>query len=216
MADIESNLSVPNIGMQSTVSTPNIEADFAINAAGTVWGTIRGSIENQEDLQAEFATKQDLITSENKLNADLVSDDDTVNQFVTAEEKEVWNSKQDAISDLSEIRSNAAYGESAYDTIQSYGNIVTHNVSEFATASQGALADSALQPNDNISELVNNAGYITKSVSDLTNYTTTTDLNTALGNKQDVISDLSQIRAGAAAGATALQAEEYGTIVINI
>ena len=34
------------------------------------------------------------------------------------------------------------------DTIDTYGNIVTHNVSEFATSAQGALADSALQPSD--------------------------------------------------------------------
>lgn len=46
-------------------------------------------------------------------------------------------------------------------TIGGYGNIVTHNVSEFATAAQGALADTALQPNDNISELTNNLGYQT-------------------------------------------------------
>lgn len=55
-------------------------------------------------------------------------------------------------------------------TIQGYGNIVTHDVAEFATASQGALADTALQPNDNISELVNNAGYITST--DLNGYAT--------------------------------------------
>ncbi len=46
-------------------------------------------------------------------------------------------------------------------TIGGYGNIVTHNVNEFATASQGALADTALQPNDNISELTNNLNYQT-------------------------------------------------------
>lgn len=34
------------------------------------------------------------------------------------------------------------------NTIDTYGNIVTHNVSEFATSAQGALADSALQPSD--------------------------------------------------------------------
>lgn len=45
-------------------------------------------------------------------------------------------------------------------TIGGYGNIVTHNVSEFATAAQGALADTAIQPNDNVSELVNDAQYI--------------------------------------------------------
>lgn len=48
-------------------------------------------------------------------------------------------------------------------TMQSYGNIVTHNVSEFATSAQGTKADTSLQPNDNISELTNNAGFITST-----------------------------------------------------
>ena len=54
---------------------------------------------------------------------------------------------------------------SSYDSIVStiawYGNIVTHNTSEFATSTQGWKADTALQPNDNISELNNDAWYIT-------------------------------------------------------
>jgi hypothetical protein len=36
-----------------------------------------------------------------------------------------------------------------------------NEASAFATSSQGSLADSALQPSDNISELTNNSGYIT-------------------------------------------------------
>lgn len=58
------------------------------------------------------------------------------------------NGKQNVISDLSTIRTNATKGASAYTTIQGYGNIVTHNVSEFATSAQGTLADSAVQPAD--------------------------------------------------------------------
>lgn len=45
--------------------------------------------------------------------------------------------------------------------------------SNYATAAQGALADTALQPNDNVSELVNDAGYITGI--------TSSDVTTALG-----------------------------------
>lgn len=48
-------------------------------------------------------------------------------------------------------------------TMQTYGDIVTHNTSEFATAAEGALAVSAVQPGDNISILLNDAGYITLS-----------------------------------------------------
>ena len=51
--------------------------------------------------------------------------------------------------------------DTAVSTISWYGNIVTHNTSEFATATQGWKADTALQPNDNISELNNDAWYIT-------------------------------------------------------
>lgn len=71
------------------------------------------------------------------------------------------NGKQATISDLGTIRTNASNGASAYTTIQGYGNIVSHNASEFATSAQGALADTALQSGDNISELVNDTGYLT-------------------------------------------------------
>lgn len=71
------------------------------------------------------------------------------------------------------IDSNHQAISSINQTLSTYGNIVTHNTSEFATASQGALADTAIQPNDNISELTNNVGYITGI--------TSSDVTTALG-----------------------------------
>jgi hypothetical protein len=81
---------------------------------------------------------------------------------------------QNALNNLSGgIDSNHQAVSSINQTISTYGNIVTHNTSEFATASQGALADTALQPNDNISELYNNVGYITGI--------TSSDVTTALG-----------------------------------
>lgn len=40
------------------------------------------------------------------------------------------------------------------DTLATYGDIVTHDVSEFATSAQGDLADSALQPSDIINDTV--------------------------------------------------------------
>ena len=49
--------------------------------------------------------------------------------------------------DAEETRAKAAE-KAITDTLDTYGNIVTHNVSEFATAAQGALADTAVQPED--------------------------------------------------------------------
>lgn len=100
------------------------------------------------------------------------------------------STKQDTISDLTSIRSNATAGKSAKDTIGAYGNIVTHNVNEFATASQGSKADSALQP------------------SALNPYRTSSAQDTIDAGKQNIIEDLDEIREGAALGATALQSQE--------
>ena len=120
------------------------------------------------------------ITAQNMLDADLVDDSTSAHKFVTASDKTTWSGKQDAISDLSTIRSNATAGKSASDTIATYGNIVTHNTSEFATSSQGGKADTALQPGDNVSDLVNDAAYV-QSLSDLGVTATAAELNTLDG-----------------------------------
>ena len=123
-----------------------------------------------------IAGLQSEITSTNKLDADLVDDTNAANKFVTASDKTTWNAKQDAISDLSTIRSNATAGKGAADTIATYGDIVTHDVSEFATSTQGEKADTAIQPGDNISELTNDAAYV-QTLADLGITATAEELN---------------------------------------
>jgi len=66
-----------------------------------------------------------------------------------------------AKADDSEIAGLDSRVTAVETTIGGYGDIVTHDVAEFATAAQGALADSAVQPGDNISTLVNDSGFIT-------------------------------------------------------
>lgn len=53
------------------------------------------------------------ITSQNKLDADLVDDSTSTNKFVSTSEKSTWNGKQDAINDLNDIRSGASAGATA-------------------------------------------------------------------------------------------------------
>lgn len=55
------------------------------------------------------------------------------------------NAKQDIIADLKAIRTGAQNGDFSYSTILTYGDIVTYNAAAFATAAQGALAETALQ-----------------------------------------------------------------------
>lgn len=136
------------------------------------------------DLIAGLQTE---ITASNKLSADLVDDSSTTHKFVSASEKSTWNAKQEAISDLSTIRSNASAGAGAAQTIATYGDIVTHNAAEF----QAALTTVQLA--------AINSTITAQKVSIYDGYAA------QIAAKQDTISDLATIRSGAAAGATALQ-----------
>lgn len=103
----------------------------------------------------------------------IVLDDETHNDEVTRyiynsgweyqytiNESPLTQSQLDALNSWITSWKVTSY-DSVVSTIAWYWNIVTHNVSEFATSTQGWKADTALQPNDNISELNNDAWYIT-------------------------------------------------------
>lgn len=59
------------------------------------------------------------------------------------------------------------------------GSAAYTDSTDYATAAQGALADSALQPGDNVSELVNDAGYLTQhqTLADLGITATASEIN---------------------------------------
>ena len=175
-----------------TLENQEINADFLINAQGTTWGSISGNINNQADLQQVLDLKADKsevesitgaladsITAEvtARKNADTILNDriDTLSDTVTAN----YNALDDKIDSVNGTLSNSITAvDNRYSsitgglsdsitaiesTINNYGDIVTYNAADFATSLQGALADTALQPNDNISELVNDVGYITSA-----------------------------------------------------
>lgn len=107
------------------------------------------------------------------------------NYTTTSALNTLLGNKQDVISDLTTIRDNASAGKSASDTIAGYGNIVTHNTNEFQPVGDYALKSEIPTVPTNVSAFTNDSGYITKSVNNLDNYTTTTSLNGLLANKQN-------------------------------
>lgn len=131
--------------------------DGVISSTSTVaaWGNITGTLSEQEDLKNALDAKQGTltpganITIENGVisaaeghtytNGDGLSLTDNIFAVdSTIARTEALNTglsgKQDIISDLSDIRSNATAGKTASDTIAEYGDIVTHDASEFASA----------------------------------------------------------------------------------
>ena len=167
---------------QSLNNKQNVIADLDIIRAGAELGatalqSIPTEYVTETELEAkgyltehqDISGKQDKITATNKLSADLIQDG-TTNKVVTASEKTAWNNKQDAISDLAIIRSNASAGKTASDTIATYGDIVTHDASEFQAAGRYAaevhthtkadITDFPAIPSKT-SDLINDSGFIT-------------------------------------------------------
>lgn len=206
-----------------------VDAIFKINAAGTTWGSIDGTLSNQTDLQNALDTLDNKIDGvETDLSGDIAALAQTVEDNNIAVNNRI-DTTNDTVSDLSDtvtsnyntldnkidneissrtladttlqnnidaealarqnadgslqgnidtlsatvtsnyntldgkISDNTGDITAIQNTINTYGDIVTYNAADFATSTQGALADSALQPGDNISALVNNVGYITSA-----------------------------------------------------
>ena len=149
--------------------------------------TLSSLTESVSTIEGTIETYGDVVTH----NAD---------EFATAEQGALADTALQAGDNVSELVNDAGYLRASSlngyategyvnaeignitDILDSYGNVVTHNVNEFATAAQGAKADTALQPNDNISELTNDVGYVT-SAAIPTNYVTTNTTQTISGDK---------------------------------
>lgn len=74
--------------------------------------SINGSVLRGNKTSAQLGL-QSAITSDEKLDSVLIDDTNSVNKFVTQEEKTAWNGKQSEIRDLEAIRSGASAGATA-------------------------------------------------------------------------------------------------------
>ena len=152
------------------------KADDGGGGGASAWGQITGNIDNQTDLKNALDGKADKVAG--AISGHLAG--------------------LDANGDLTDSGSKA---------------------SDFATAAQGAKADTAVQPGDlatvastgDYDDLLNKPTIPPGVVVDQTYDATSTDAQSgvamagALAGKQDTISNLATIEAGAAAGATAVQ-----------
>lgn len=158
-ADFTINENQPLQAEYTLGESEHFDCSFELFATGTAWGLITGNLEDQTDLWNVLSSKADTEIVEQNLGAieGEISDlSDTVDNNYTTLVNRLEN-------DELAISNNSGEITSLSNTIQSYGDIVTYNASSFATSAQGALANTALQPNDNISELNNDVGYITSA-----------------------------------------------------
>ena len=98
------------------------------------------------------------------------------NSSFTADQWAAINSHATEAS-ISQISTNQQNISSIQTTIGSFGDVVTHNANEFATASQGAKADTALQPGDAVPQYSTLPAPTAASLGTIVLYTGQTNLN---------------------------------------
>lgn len=162
--------------------------------AETEWGHIVGDINDQTDLKDALDGLQGQITDNKDAIDNHIADTNNPHSVTKAQ---VGLGNVDNTSDADKPISTAT--QNALDlkaNIADLGTAAYTDSTDYATAAQGTKADSALQPGDNVSELVNNAGYLTQhqTLADLGITATATELNyvdgvtsaiqTQLDNKQ--------------------------------
>ena len=99
--------------LDSDVQTSLGKADTALQSGDITVGGTKGTISVKGTDVAVNGLK---TVATSGAAADLTTD--TGHRLVTDAEKEIWSGKQDAIDDLTTIRSNATAGKSAYDTVE--------------------------------------------------------------------------------------------------
>ena len=157
------------LDLKANVSDVNTEFGNVYTTIENNYTTLDNKIDTvQLDLSGDISALSGTVEGYNTaLNNRIDATNTTVsNNFLTLNGK--INTNTNNIASLNDtVSNNYTTLDGKITTINNalsdYGDIVTHNVAEFATAAQGGLADTALQPNDNISELNNNVGYITLS-----------------------------------------------------
>ena len=133
--------------------------------------------------------------------------DATTASYTTAEETKLAGIETGA--DVTDVTNVTAAGALMDSEVTNLAQVKAFSSADYATAAQGTLADSAVQPGDNVSTLTNDAGY-------LTSFTETNDLTSAVtwANVPDAnITQSSVTQHQAALSITESQISDLGTYV---
>ena len=155
------------------------------------------------------------LTSRTNLGVAIGSDvqahsavlDATTASYTTAEETKLAGIE--ASADVTDVDNVTAAGALMDSEVTNLAQVKAFDTTDYATAAQGTLADSATQPGDNVSTLTNDAGY-------LTSFTETNDLTSAVtwANVPDAnITQSSVTQHQAALSLTESQISDLGTYV---
>ena len=151
--DLTGKPEIPSAQIQSDWAQTNTDMVDYIKNKPTIWDatiTIQKNGTNVDCFTLNQTANKSINLTLSKWDVWLGNVDNTsdADKPVSTAVCEALSCKQDNITDLWTIRSNACAGKTASETIANYWNIVWHDACEFATATQWGKADTAVQPED--------------------------------------------------------------------
>lgn len=214
-----------------TASGPNTAKEFSFtfgiprgaDGSNAAWGNIQGDLEDQTDLQDALDAKQDTLVS--GTNIKTINNQSVVGSGNIEINSGVWGNITGTLSDQTDLANALAEKQPVIDASHKLSASYVSGLADVATT--GAYSDLSGKPtigegtitikkngdtidsfgvNQTADQNINiTVPTKTSDLSNDSNFTSKTYVDDGLALKQDVISDLSDIRSGAAAGATALQ-----------
>ena len=157
------------------------------SGAGSVANSIASALtpySTTAQMNAELAKKQNALTAGDRIS---ITTDSQTGDLVISATNQAYDDTALATR-VTDIENSAAYNSGIDST--KVGQIAT-NTSDIAALQSGKQDKIDAQHKLSTDLIANDAGYITKDVNNLTNYTTTTNMNTALAGKQPVSSGVS-------------------------
>lgn len=214
-----------------TASGPNTAKEFSFvfglprgaDGGNPVWGNIQGTLSDQTDLQDALDDKQDTLVS--GTNIKTINNQSLVGSGNVEIVSGVWGNITGTLSDQTDLANALAEKQPVIDASHKLSASYVSGLADVATT--GAYSDLSGRPTigegtitiKKNGETVDSFGVnqvasqninitVPTKTSDLSNdsdFANKTYVDDGLALKQDVISDLSDIRAGAALGDTAVQ-----------
>lgn len=179
---------------KNTAFNKNFETSTSnIKQNGTASVGILDSVARADHVHPSDSSKQDKITSSNKISADYVDDSTSSKTFVSSSDRATWNAKQNALSSSQLAAVNSGINQTSFLQIGTNTTNIAKKLDKSNSSNVVYVNDSSGNPTTLSMSTSGSAGAIARYNNSGVLYTSTPSANTDAANKQYVDNSVNAI-----------------------